>query len=64
MPGSMIRTVNPSTTFFPRSAVSARIYLAAPNVPRFLDSLTHSWEQYQKKAGQPPVEETDGEPVD
>jgi len=52
------------TTFFPRSAVSARIYLAAPNVPRFLDSLTHSWEQYQKKAGQPPVEETDGEPVD
>ena len=37
------------TTFFPRSSVAARVYLAAPNVPRFLDSLTHSWEQYQKK---------------
>lgn len=40
------------TTFFPRSAVSARVYLAAPNVPRFLESLTHSWEQYQQKIEQ------------
>lgn len=37
------------TTFFPRSAVACRVYLAAPNVPRFLDSLTHSFEQYQQK---------------
>ena len=37
------------TTFFPRSSVAARVYLAAPNVPRFLDSLTHSWDQYQRK---------------
>ncbi|MCH7988235.1 MAG: hypothetical protein IID46_03690, partial [Planctomycetes bacterium] len=32
-----------------RSAVSCRVYLAAPNAPRFLDSLTHSFEQYQQQ---------------
>ena len=37
------------TTFFPRSAVACRVYLAAPNARRFLDSLTHSYEQYQRK---------------
>jgi hypothetical protein len=37
------------TTFFPRSAVSCRVYLSAPNVPRFLEALTHSFEQYQRK---------------
>jgi hypothetical protein len=37
------------TTFFPRSAVSCRVYLAAANVPRFLDSLKHSFDQYQRK---------------
>ncbi len=37
------------TTFFPRSSVAARVYLAAPNVPRFVESVTHSWDQYQRK---------------
>ncbi len=37
------------TTFFPRSVVSARVYMAAPNVPRLLESLTHSFEQFQRK---------------
>ena len=37
------------TTFFPRSVVSKRVYLSAPNVPRFLESLSHSFEQYQRK---------------
>jgi hypothetical protein len=37
------------TTFFPRSVVSSRVFLSAPNVPRLLDSLKHSWEQYQRK---------------
>lgn len=37
------------TTFFPRSAVSCRVYLAAPNAKRFLDSLRHSFEQFQAK---------------
>ena len=37
------------TTFFPRSVVACRIYLAAPNAARFLDALDHSFEQYQRK---------------
>lgn len=37
------------TTFFPRSAVACRVYLAAPNVPRLLDSLKSSFGQYQQK---------------
>ncbi len=37
------------TTFFPRSVVSARVYMAAPNVPRLLESLVHSFEQFQRK---------------
>ena len=37
------------TTFFPRSAVSCRVYLAAPNARRFLESITQSFEQYQQK---------------
>ncbi|MDP7274825.1 MAG: DUF3467 domain-containing protein [Planctomycetaceae bacterium] len=55
------------TTFFPRSAVAARVYLAAPNVTRFLESLSHSWDQYQKKIemarqGQPVDPPTEAEP--
>jgi hypothetical protein len=38
------------TTFFPRSAVSSRVFMAAPGVPRLLDSLKHSFEKYQQKA--------------
>ncbi len=37
------------TTFFPKSAVSKRVYMAAPNVPRLLESLKHSFEQYQRR---------------
>jgi hypothetical protein len=40
------------TTFFPRSAVSSRVYMSAGNVPRFLSSITHAFEQFQKKFGQ------------
>ncbi len=44
------------TNFYPRSAVSARIYLSAPQVPRFLETLTRSFQQYQQKlaAHRPP----------
>lgn len=43
------------TTFFPRSAVSSRVFVAAPNARRLLDSLKHSYQQYQQKPpGQPP----------
>lgn len=37
------------TTFFPKSTVSGRVFLSAPNVPRLLESLKHSWGQYQRK---------------
>ncbi|MFK7818044.1 MAG: DUF3467 domain-containing protein [Planctomycetaceae bacterium] len=42
------------TTFFPRSAVACRVYLTAPNVPRLLDSLRHSFKQFQEKQQRPP----------
>jgi hypothetical protein len=37
------------TTFYPRSAVACRVFMTAPNVPRMLDSLTHSYEQFKRK---------------
>ena len=37
------------TTFFPRSAVSCRVYLTVPQVPRMLETLTRSFEQFQQK---------------
>ena len=37
------------TTLFPKSVVSARVFLSAPNVPRLLEYLKHSWAQYEKK---------------
>ncbi len=37
------------TTFYPRSAVSCRVFMAAPGVPRLLDSLKHSFEKFQQK---------------
>jgi hypothetical protein len=40
------------TTFFPRSAVSCRVFMAAPGVPRLLESLKHSFEKFQQKLAQ------------
>ena len=40
------------TNFYPRSAVSSRVYLSAPQVPRFLETLTRSFQQYQQKLQQ------------
>ena len=43
------------TTFFPRSAVSSRVFVAAPNAKRLLDSLKHSFQQFQQRpTNQPP----------
>lgn len=42
------------TTFFPRSAVSQRVFMAAGNVRPFLDSLTHAFSQFQQKHTRPP----------
>jgi hypothetical protein len=40
------------TNFYPRSAVSCRVYLAAPQVPSLLNTLTHSFQQFQQKLSQ------------
>jgi hypothetical protein len=37
------------TTFYPRSVVSTRIYMATPQVPRLLETLNRSLEQHQAK---------------
>ncbi len=39
-------------SFYPRSSVSARIFLTTPQVPRFLESLIRSFDQLQRR--QPP----------
>jgi hypothetical protein len=45
------------TTFFPRSAVSARVYLTAQQVPNLLTMLTTSYKAHQRKhGGSPPLE--------
>lgn len=42
------------TSFYPRSAVSARVYMATPHVAELLDSLTRAMEQYRQKMQQRP----------
>lgn len=37
------------TTFYPKSVVTSRIFLSAPNVPRLLESLENSYKQYHKR---------------
>ena len=55
------------TTFFPRSCVAHRVYLSAPNVPRLLDSLNHSYNQFLQRHQQtqpqpnPPPETSTGD---
>jgi hypothetical protein len=42
------------TTFFPRSAVSQRVFMATANAKRLLDSLNHSFQQFQDRMRNPP----------
>ncbi|MFP6612099.1 MAG: DUF3467 domain-containing protein [Pirellulales bacterium] len=37
------------TNLFPHSAVSARVYVSAPQLPRMVESLTGSFEQFQQQ---------------
>jgi hypothetical protein len=43
-------------TFYPRSVVVQRVFLAAPNVPRLKDSLVQSFEQFRRRQGNPPLQ--------
>ncbi|GAB5403732.1 MAG: hypothetical protein Aurels2KO_19630 [Aureliella sp.] len=42
------------TNFYPNSAVSSRVFLAAGQVPRLYDSLKGTWEQLQSRMRRPP----------
>lgn len=42
------------TNFYPQSAVSCRVYLAAGHIWRLLDSLKQSWDQLRPRLGFPP----------
>lgn len=48
------------TSFYPRSAVSARVYLSTPHVPELLDSLTRAMEQFRQKMQQRPPQPPPG----
>lgn len=48
------------TTFFPRSAVSQRVFMATANAKRLLDSLNHSFQQFQQRLKNPPPPPPDG----
>ncbi len=37
------------TNFYPRSAVSCRVYMSAPQIPGLLNTLTRAHQQYQQK---------------
>jgi hypothetical protein len=40
------------TSFYPRSAVAARVYMACQHVVELYDSLGRSWEQYRQRRTQ------------
>jgi hypothetical protein len=40
------------SNLFPHSAVSARVFLASPQVPRLLESLDSTWVQFQQRIRQ------------
>jgi hypothetical protein len=58
------------TNLFPHSAVSCRVYLSSPQIPRLLDSLDSTFQQFQQRVKQqqqapppkePPPESTEDE---
>ncbi len=53
------------TTFFPRSSVSQRVFMASANARRLLDSMNHSFQQFQQRLrNPPPPPEFDTDPPD
>lgn len=42
------------TQLFPHTAISSRVYLASPQVPRLLDSLQRNYQQFLQRSQQPP----------
>lgn len=50
------------TNFYPHSAVSARVFMAAGQVPRLYDSLNGTWEQLRHRMQPPPSPNQDHYP--
>jgi hypothetical protein len=48
------------TNLFPHPAVSARVYLSAPQIPRLHESLSSTWRQFQQRVQQQPPREPPG----
>ncbi|MCA9181564.1 MAG: DUF3467 domain-containing protein, partial [Planctomycetales bacterium] len=42
------------TNFYPHSAVSSRVFLAAGQIPRLYESLKGTWEQLRNRMHPPP----------
>jgi hypothetical protein len=42
------------TNFFPRSAVSTRVFLSSPQIPRLLQTQTQSFQTFQQRPAAPP----------
>jgi hypothetical protein len=42
------------TGFYPHAAVSSRVFISAPQMPRVINTLTMAFNQYQKRWEQPP----------
>ena len=49
------------TNLFPHSAVSCRVYMAAPQIPRMLESLNSTLQQLQQRAQRRPAPPPDSE---
>jgi len=48
------------TNMYPQSAVSSRVYLAAPQIPRIIESMTSTYQQLQQREQQtPPADAAD-----
>lgn len=52
------------TNFYPHSAVSARVFLAAGQIPRLFDSLKGTWEQLRVRIQPPPPPPPTRQPPD
>jgi len=51
------------TNLFPHSAVSARVYLSSPQVPRLLDSLDSTFKQFQERVRQQQAKQQEQQPT-
>ncbi len=45
------------TNMFPHSAVSCRVFLAAPQIPRIIESLQVTWHQFEQRLAQQRAEQ-------